>query len=163
MNTNEAVLSQPFLLQPDEARGSGPLRIFDDRVLVKLSGADTGGHCAIMEIRTSPGSGPPLHRHQREDESFYVLEGNYEFEVDGKRTLAGPGCYVYAPRGTAHAFRNLSGTTTGRMLVTVQPAGLDDYFAEFSEAVRGRGLNMSVLIPIARKYGVELLGPPLEG
>lgn len=161
MHTNEAAQAAPVLLKPGETRGCGPIGILDDEIWVKLSGADTGGSYAIMEIRTQPNGGPPLHRHKRENESFYVLEGEYEFEVDGQRIPAGPGCSVYAAKGTPHAFRNV-GESTSRMLVTVQPAGLDEFFTEYSEANRRQELNMSILIPIARKHGLELLGPPLE-
>ena len=162
MRTNEAVLCEPLVVESGETRGDGPLDIFGDRIWIKLAGTDTGGNYAIMEDVTQPQCGPPLHRHSREEESFYVLEGDYVFEVDGKRIPAGPGSSVFAPRGTAHAFRNI-GNTAGRLLIAVQPAGLDDFFTEISESTDSEGQpNMSVVIPIFRKYGLELLGPPID-
>src|ERR1700680_1224304 len=115
---------EPLLLQPDETRGSAPLNMFGGVIWVKLAGTDTGGTYAITEGTTPPKGGPPLHRHSREDESFYILEGELFFEVDGKLHHAGPGCTVFAPRGTAHLFQNV-GTTVGRMLSVVQPAGIE--------------------------------------
>ena len=147
-----ALLSEPLVNEP--------LDIFGDRILLKLSGADTDGNFTLMECVTQPQGGPPLHRHMREDECFYVLEGAFEFEVDGQRIPAQKGCSVYVPRGSAHAFLNV-GDTPGKVLVMVQPAGLDECLAELSAATKGQPLNMSVAIPIFRKYGLELLGPPL--
>lgn len=73
---------------------------------------------------------------------------------------AGPGTFVYAPRGTAHTFRNL-GSKTGRMLVAVQPAGLEKFFAEVNALPPGPP-DMSKVQPLLEKYGLEFLGPPLS-
>lgn len=136
------------------------LNIFGDTAVIKLSGDDTGGAYAAWESITEPGMGPPMHRHSREDESFYVLEGEHEFSVDGQRLNAGPGAFVYAPRGTTHTFRNLS-SKTGRMLVAVQPAGLEKFFAEVNALPPGPP-DMAKVLPIFEKYGLEFLGPPLS-
>ena len=152
---------EPMILHPGETRGAAPLKIFASRIWVKLAGADTGGAYSILESQTMPKSGPPLHRHNREDESFYVLEGEYVFQVDGQRIPAGPGDSVYAPRGTAHTFQNV-GTTAGRLLTMVQPAGLDEFFQDIDAATAGTKIpDMAVVLPIFEKYGLELLGPPL--
>jgi quercetin dioxygenase-like cupin family protein len=162
MRTSDAVLSEPLILKPGETRGVGPLQILGSQIWIKLAGSDTDGNYAIMETVTQPQSGPPLHRHDRQEESFYVLDGDFVFEVDGKRVPAAPGCSVFVPRGTAHAFRNV-GSTAGRMLVTVQPAGLDDFLTAVSDCTDQQGEpNMSIVIPIARRHGLELLGPPLD-
>jgi quercetin dioxygenase-like cupin family protein len=162
MRTSEAVFSEPLILKPGETRGSRPLQILGSQIWIKLAGADTNGNYAIMETMTQPQSGPPLHRHSRQEESFYILDGDFVFEVDGKRIPAAPGSSVFVPRGTAHAFRNV-GNTAGRMLVTVQPAGLDDFLTELSDSTDEQGEpNMSIAIPIARRHGLELLGPPLD-
>lgn len=143
------------------ASGEGArLNIFGDIAVIKLSGDDTGGVYAAWETFTDPGMGPPMHRHTREDESFYVLEGEHEFSVDGERIKAGPGTFVYAPRGTAHTFRNLS-SRPSRMLVAVQPAGLEKFFAEVNALPPGPP-DMSKVLPLFEKYGLEFLGPPLS-
>jgi quercetin dioxygenase-like cupin family protein len=72
---NTLRINQSLLLKPGETRCAGPLNIFGDLVFVKIGGGDTDGNYAIMETVTPPQGGPPLHRHGREDESFYVLEG----------------------------------------------------------------------------------------
>ena len=152
---------ETLVLAPGESRTGGPLRIYRDQIKVKLSGADTGGTYAIVESTTQPQSGPPLHRHSLEDESFYVLEGQYTFEVDGQRILAGPGTALFAPRGTVHTFMNV-GSTPGRMLTVVQPAGLDSFFVDMDAAVANeKAPDFVQLAAIYKQYGLELLGPPL--
>ena len=151
----------PMLLTAEETRTAAPLNIFGNQIRVKLAGADTDGNWAIMEDQAQPQAGPPLHRHSREDEWFYVLEGEYLFEVDGVQMRTCAGGSVYAPRGTAHTFQNV-GATPGRMLVAVQPAGLDAFFADLDSAMRDmREPDMSVIAPVFAKHGIELLGPPL--
>jgi quercetin dioxygenase-like cupin family protein len=138
-----------------------PLNIYGDLVWVKLAGDETAGRCAIMEIRTAPGGGPPLHRHNNEDEWFYVLEGEYMFEVDGARIRATAGASLLARRGTAHAFEN-TGAAPGRLLVVSEPAGLDEFFRDLAGAAAGGNTpDMALALPVFHKHGLELLGPPL--
>ena len=158
-----ATVRQTVVVHAGEAREVEPLGIFGIPMWIKLSGTETGGTYAIIEDQTPPDMGPPLHRHSREDESFYVLEGEYVFEVDGERISALAGSSVYAPKGTAHRFQNV-GATAGRLLVMVQPAGLDSFFVDIDDATRGaREPDLSVVGPIFEKHGLELLGPPLPG
>jgi len=83
------------------ARGYAPLNIFGDLVTVKLSGKDTGGAYAVMENVTQPKAGPPLHVHHREDEGFFVIEGDYIFEARASASRRTPvisyGCRAICP------------------------------------------------------------------
>ena len=126
-----------------------------------LTGADSGGGFSVLNDLIPPRMGPPLHRHSREDEWFYILEGDFVFEVDGEKMTAGAGCSVFAPRGTAHTFQNIS-PAPGRMILVSQPAGLDTFFTELAAATKNGGEpDMAVILPIFEKYGLEFLGPPL--
>ena len=154
-------MKESLLVKAGETRTGSPLSIFGIPMWIKLSGEDTGGPYAIMEDSTPAQQGPPLHRHLREDESFYVIEGEYVFEVDGKRIYAGAGSAIYAPKGSAHRFQNI-GLTPGRLLVIVQPAGLDSFFVEIDAATKGaQEPDLQTVLPIFQKHGLELLGPPL--
>ncbi len=151
-----------FIVDHEQSRTAETLNVLGDIVRVKLGGSDTAGGYAVMEDTTPPQAGPPLHRHNRENESFYVLEGQYRFVVDGEEIKAGPGAFVHAPRGTAHTFQNVS-TGTGRMVVIVQPAGLEVFFADLAAATADmREPDVRVIGPIFLKHGLELLGPPLS-
>lgn len=90
---------------------------------------NTGGAYAQWEAIVPPGGGPRLHVHSREDETFYVLEGEVEFLIDGVLQTAAAGTYVSLPAGTSHRFRNKS-TGYARLLITATPGGLEGLFFE---------------------------------
>jgi mannose-6-phosphate isomerase-like protein (cupin superfamily) len=69
------------------------------RVTIKISSRDTGGEYTVFESWTEPLSGPPLHLHHEQDECWYILEGHYRFQVDGKDLYASAGDTVLAPPG----------------------------------------------------------------
>ncbi len=151
--------TETLFLKSGETCLEGPLNLLGDEVLVKLGGQFA--QLTVMLSTTEPKVGPPLHRHSREDEAFFVLEGNFLFEADGKQTHAGPGCFMFLPRGTAHTFQNV-GETPGKMLILTQPAGVENFFSEIDRATRGmKEVDRNVLLPIFAKYGMELLGPPI--
>ena len=107
-------------------------------------------------------SGPPLHRHSREDEWFYVLEGMITLEIDGARTVVEPGSSAFAPRGTVHAFQNFT-SDTGKMLVMTTP-GTD--FNRFFVALSAHNMGLAApdlqgSMQIMMEHGIEMMGPPL--
>ena len=102
---------------------------------VKVSGTDTGGAFAVFEVPTVPFAGPPLHLHHTENEWFYVLGVEHDFQVGDKIYHLAPGGNIFAPRMMPHTWQNV-GDSPGRMLVFVQPAGrLEAFFALFSKLV----------------------------
>jgi quercetin dioxygenase-like cupin family protein len=136
-----------------------------DQLRFLITGEETGGAFFMAEGLVPPGGGPPPHIHHREDESFYLIEGALTIQVGAKTLQASPGDFVYLPRGIVHSFRN-TGNTDARMLVTVTPAGLENYFAEvFSPAAEGSSpppitkALIARLMAAAPKYGLELLLP----
>jgi quercetin dioxygenase-like cupin family protein len=97
-----------------------------------LTGEETGGAYFAMEALVPPGGGPPPHIHRREDETFYLVEGQIEFQLGDETVTAGPGDFVNVPRGTVHCFRNAGGETA-RMVLTFTPAGMERFFEETLE------------------------------
>jgi quercetin dioxygenase-like cupin family protein len=96
---------------------------------LKVTGHNTLGAYSFTEAIAQPGEGPVPHRHSREDEGFYVLEGGLEFRIGDQVIAAAPGSFVFAPRGIPHTYKNV-GTTPARYLVIISPAGLDKFFGE---------------------------------
>ncbi len=116
-------------------RPSGTGRAFwgpGDHYTFLVTGAESGGAHFAMEALVPPGGGPPPHIHTREDETFYVLEGNVEFLLGEQTVVAGPGDFVNVPRGTVHRFQN-TGTETARIILTFTPAGIEHWFEETLE------------------------------
>jgi quercetin dioxygenase-like cupin family protein len=90
-----------------------------------------------FEATVPSGGGPPPHIHNQEDESFYVVGGYLEILVGESTYQAGPGDFVFVPRGTVHGFKNV-GAETALQLVTFVPAGMEKYFREVFPAVTDR-------------------------
>lgn len=161
MATNNTSLN-PFTLAARQGRTREPLDILGMEVLVKLTNADTNGEAAILHQTVPPMSGPPLHRHTREDEWFYILDGEITAEIDGQRTVLHAGDSAFAPRGTEHAFQNF-GDGAAQMLVVLTPGGFYRFFEALSFLNRGLAApDLARTEQLANEYGLELLGPPLS-
>ena len=150
-----------FVLRSDEGRGV-PLNIVGEPTLVKVGSQDSGGAMALFHLTAPPMSGPPLHVHSREDEVFYVLEGELVFELDGVREIVGPGGTVYLKRGVPHRYQNFT-DRDARLLIAVTPGGFQEFFVELSAATpAGGGIPpLDVLRAIDARHGIRTLGPPL--
>lgn len=137
--------------------GDGPQHfVLGDLVTVKIHGNDTAGAYAQIETTCGPKIGPPPHIHHREDETFYVIEGEFEFVCAGERVTGGPGTIARLPRGVPHRFANI-GDTPGRVLVTITPAGFEDFFAEVGALSPEQQTEMPRLGAIAARYGLEFV------
>ncbi len=108
------------------------LNIAGGKYRVLISGEDTGGNYAVIEMNVPPGGGPNPHAHADMQEMFYVVEGEIEFRTETGKTVAGVGGFINIPLGGAvHAFKNISGQPA-KLLCTVMPAGLEMMFKEVS-------------------------------
>jgi mannose-6-phosphate isomerase-like protein (cupin superfamily) len=143
------------------------LWVFNEFVTHKIPSHRTGGAYAHFEVATRPGAGPPPHIHHREDEAFYVLEGDYECLIGGETLRVGADSLLYFPKGTLHAHRAIGGAV-GRMLVTQTPGGLyERFFDEVGKPVEheGRPLvsesqpDMRSIVQVAAEHGIEILVP----
>lgn len=153
---------ETLVLGPQDHRSREPLDVLGEPGLVKLAGADTGNAVAIVHLTVPKLSGPPVHRHSREDEWFYLLDGELTWEVDGKRFAGGAGTSAFAPRGTAHTFQNFR-DEAAHVLVMVTPGGLDRFFEEVTALNKGLSQpDLARVGALMQSYGMELLGPPLS-
>jgi mannose-6-phosphate isomerase-like protein (cupin superfamily) len=152
----------PRMIPPNGSKTGRSLNVVGDTLNVLLDGSDTAGAFALFDVMTPPGGGPPLHLHHREDEFFFILEGEAEFMVAGQRNRAGAGTFVAAPREIPHAFHN-PGSTPLHMLIMVRPAGAEKFFEEASVMTPpGSPPDIEKFSALAQRYGMEILGPPLS-
>jgi len=135
------------------------LNIAGARVQVLVSSHDTGGRYTICEVETAGRNGPPLHAHRYEDGFFYILEGEFDFQLAGKAITAGPGTSIFIPRQTAYAFRGKD--DKGRFLVLTHPGGLDLFFHDVKAVVQGQQPILERLVPVLEKHGI-VISPKLE-
>jgi len=151
------------------ASGEGLANVWwkSGRITVKTAGAETGSAFSQIETDDPRGSGPPLHLHHNEDETFYVLEGEVTILVGDERIDLNAGDYLFGPRGIAHAY--IVRSERARMLVTASPAGVEQFFVNQGVPVTGAEpptdavmLPMDELVRLFADYGCEILGPPLS-
>jgi quercetin dioxygenase-like cupin family protein len=128
-----------------------------------LRSEDTGGLYTFFEVISAPGGGPPLHIHDTVDETFYVIEGEYEIRLESQVYKATPGTLVYGPRGVAHEFRNVCDVPS-KMLCVATPAGVEGFFEGLSELFSGGRRpdwnRMQVLADAFDIRGFQPQGPP---
>jgi len=144
------------------------IAVAGDTYKIIISGKQSGGEYAIIDMQVPPCGGPPPHAHPSFHESFYVVEGEIEFKTEAGRHIAKKGDLVNVPKGGAiHGFKNIS-KSMAHLLCTVIPAGLDDFFLEIGTPVKeGEFLpvphpdeeELKKLRAIAEKYG-QVLYPP---
>jgi quercetin dioxygenase-like cupin family protein len=131
--------------------------------VIKATGADTGGRIAIIEVTEPPGAVAPRHVHHKEDEGFWVLEGEVTFDVGGTTIVASAGDYAFGPRDIPHSYR--VGPDGCRMLFIVTPAGFEELVRLISVPAASRSLppgpqepvDIPDLPALVAGYGCELL------
>lgn len=130
--------------------------------------AETGGRYTIVEIKTAPGAGAPQNHHSGEDESFFVLEGEFEFFLNGETFSAKGGDFVKVPDGAVHAF-TCTGERPGRMLCVNAPGAMHDTFFTEAGDVMPDGTtevpapdsppDIPAIMAIADRVGMTILAP----
>ena len=135
-------------------------------ITVKASRETTGGVVTVLDHLAGRGAGSPLHVHAREDEWFYVVEGELTFWLDGKVIDAPAGSFVFGPRGVPHTFTVTS--DEARFLLVTEPAGLEGMIRELGEPAVSRTIppapteppDLPRIVQVCAEYGIEILGPP---
>lgn len=129
-------------------------RVFGEEIEILIDGNTSKGTVTVLTQTSPPGGGPPLHSHTYEDETFTVLQGEFEL-FDGTSWQPLPkGQAFFAPRGGVHSFRN-SGTTEGKMLIYASPAGMDDYLEQISPLSVPNDLEE--LKKISQRFGIQFV------
>jgi mannose-6-phosphate isomerase-like protein (cupin superfamily) len=134
----------------------GERLVFGDvTILVRADGDATGGAFTLLE-EVPPLVDTPLHVHEREDELFYVLEGEHVFRVGDDEFTVGPRGRVFAPRGIPHAQRRVV-PGEGRLLVLTAPGGLEGFFRELAEAHQAGTLGPDAYASASEHHGIAWL------
>ncbi len=138
------------------AAGEGERLVFGDvTILVRATTTATGGAFTLFE-EIPPLLDTPLHVHEREDELFYVLEGEHEFQVGDEEYRVGPGGFAFAPRGIPHSQRRIV-SGEGRLLILTVPGGLDGFFRELAAAQHAGTLGPDAYAKASQNYGITWL------
>ncbi len=132
----------------------------------KVVGDDTNGAFTVAELTAGPELGPPPHIHRNSDESFYVLEGTFDFSLAGQAFTAGAGAFVYLPKGVVHTHR-AGGGASARALVIQSPAGVERFIEEAGKLATDSSVRpapperseLERIVAIAQRHGIEV--PPI--
>ena len=127
--------------------------------LVLARSETTGGAFALLDHTLPPKLGPPLHIHGREDEMWYILEGELRFKADDEIFRAPAGSFVFVARGTPHCLQNV-GETPARYLEMFTPAGMERFFEELSQLPAGT-VAPEMYRAISERASMTVVGPPL--
>src|SRR5690349_10859099 len=154
---------QPTLRKPAQGR---TVAVVGDVYRFLATGEDTNGKYALWEAIVPPGGGPPPHVHSREEEGFYILNGEITFTIGDQRFVASAGMFANIPVGTLHSFKNES-DKPARMLISVAPAGLEQAFFEVgvpvtpgtTTAAPPTKEEIDKLLAVAPRYGIEFKLP----
>jgi mannose-6-phosphate isomerase-like protein (cupin superfamily) len=129
----------------------------------KTTGETTNGVVDTWFEVVPPQMGPPEHKHAQFDECFWIVKGTFLIKAAGRTVKASEGAWIFVPRGTAHAFRNV-GTENGQLLIEALPAGgMRQYFEEVGAVLRAEPVDQQALQSVDEKYGIIAVGPPLQG
>ena len=153
--------SSPTILRAGEGRTIWQL---GNHFTLKATSEATHGHFAMLE-QVCDGAPAPMHVHESEEESFYVLEGAIDLYLGDEVHQVEAGAFCVVPRGTPHTFLSTS-PDPARMLVLVSPSGFERFFAEVeqrfpeAEGIPGPDVVGPELTAIAAKHGCQITGPP---
>lgn len=119
---------------------------------------------ALAEWAAEPGApGSSVHIHRMTDETFYILEGTFGFQLGEETVVASAGAFMFAPKGIVHAFWN-QGPSPARMLVTMSPPDFWRYLKELAEGLAAAGDDAEAAMELRRtlseKHDIEIVGPP---
>jgi len=162
MSEQRGVAGSVERLSPGEGT---PFWFVTDLYTAKLVSEDTDGAFTLFEVTAAPQSPQLPHMHHREDEIYYVLEGQFEFVDDGRTFTAGVGSMVYLAKDRFHSHRN-PGDLPAKALVFFRPAGIEKFIAEAGKpAERPFALppppdeaDIARLLAVAPRHGFE--APP---
>jgi mannose-6-phosphate isomerase-like protein (cupin superfamily) len=151
-------LGTPFVLRPGQGRS---IDLGNFAMSLKASGDETGGAFALLEAAEPADFGPPMHIHRDAAEAFYVLEGEYRIFIDEETHVCPAGSFIFIPAGIRHGFR--VGAVPSRKLNLYTPAAMVGYFDELSAAIKLGDADPGRLDEVARRHGMEVIGPVPEG
>jgi quercetin dioxygenase-like cupin family protein len=155
----------PITVGPQEGKS---LSIVGDTYRLLVTGKETGGAFATIDMLIPPGGGPGPHAHAAFQESFYIIDGEVEVRSETSTYIAKKGSFVVIPKGgIVHGFKNKS-DKMAHLLCVVVPSGLEEFFNEigvpvpFDTFLPPPALDpeaLKKLIGIAEKYGQKVYPP----
>jgi quercetin dioxygenase-like cupin family protein len=157
---------RPELLPLTVSKADGPAFWFVNGLYVLIATSEsTGGAFSLLHETAAPGNATPYHLHHVEDEAFFVLDGEFTFICDGKKTIVGPGGYIFLPRNIPHGIRCSSSAPSTMLVLAMPGTGFVGMMTEMAEPAKERVLpvptapDLEKLTRLCAKYKIDILGP----
>ena len=131
-----------------------PFDFHGAKFIIKVLTSETNGNYTILDVIHPPNLGPALHIHPKGPETFYIIEGDYEFILDEKSITGKPGDVIFVPKGAPYRF--IVGYKGGHALV-ISPAELEFYFFKVSELLDKGEVSNQIESSIGKQYGQVFL------
>lgn len=160
LSAKESRTNKGFVVKASESRfGEKTLLFGNSPNDIKVSQKDTNGKLSIFEYIGNIKGGPALHIHPYQDEVFFIVQGEYLFQVGEERQNLKAGDTIFLPRGVPHAFAQL--TETGKMFFLFQPSGkMEDFFRLIGDPTFRPTPEEGAKISL--EHGMKVVGPPLQ-
>ena len=148
-----SAIQKARVLGPEDGKAGS---IGSIRVRFMIDGQDSGGGFSLVEHPMPPRRlAAPLHRHSREDEYSFVLEGQVGALLGDEVLIGGPGDLIFKPRDQWHTFWN-AGEEPARILEVISPAGFEGFFDKLVDLVAERPPDPDTLATLAGEYGLDV-------
>jgi quercetin dioxygenase-like cupin family protein len=162
--TAEPEQPEAFVVPAGKCRIDGPWTVHGEPSFFdKISGTDVGGRMSVIEVKTPPGQGPPMHIHLEQNEWMYLLEGSFGLQCGTEKTVLHTGDSFMAPRGIPHSYVVL-GDAPARHLNIYDPAGeIEAFFRDYEKNHSpGAKPDPEKAAESEKFYRVRVVGPPLK-
>jgi mannose-6-phosphate isomerase-like protein (cupin superfamily) len=157
----ESAARTAVVAQPGENRFAYSTDLATKSTPCKIASKDSNGTLSIFEALIPWHTGPPLHLHHREDEWFYVLAGDFVFEIGDDKFELPMGGSALGPRGIQHRWANTN-KDDGKLIIVFQPGGFETFFDDLYKLVaKGGNIDPAEMRGLFAKHDQELLGPPV--
>jgi quercetin dioxygenase-like cupin family protein len=154
------------LLPLSASTTDGPAYWFLNSLNIVLATSEsTGGAFSLVHHTAPPGHATPYHLHHAEDEAFFVLDGEFTFICEGKKTVLGPAGYIFLPRNLPHGIRCTSATPSTMLILAMPGTGYVGMMIEMAKPAEERVLpqptapDIEKLTMLCAKYKIDILGP----
>ncbi|AKG20470.1 cupin domain-containing protein [Calothrix sp. 336/3] len=136
------------------------LQVLTDRICIKFKSADSPNQMAVMTVDVPADGCVPPHIHDKEEESYFMLQGSIVMQLGNQEFTIEPGDFVHVPPGTIHGYKNPS-PQCARFLAWTIGGAIDDFFTEMAEKVQEIPDDLPKMSAILEKYGVQMVQPSL--
>ncbi len=136
-----------------------PIQVLSDQLRLLLRSSSSPSLMSAMVVDVPPGGFVPPHRHTKEEEGYFVLDGELALTIDDQVHTLLPGDFGHVPPLTVHGYAN-HGTTPVRFLAWTVGGPIDEFFEEMSLHVKQMPQDAQAMAEITRRFGVQMVGAP---